>query len=90
MLDKQNMSPDRNTQFVKLLTSHQSQMYGYIASALCGDSSAADVLQETNLSLWAEVDRYDFSKPFLPWAFGFARQQKLLLFPKSTIRKRLG
>lgn len=89
MTDQQpNEAPDRTTQFVKQLTSHQPQMYAYIASALCGDSAAADVLQETNLALWAQIDRYDFQRPFLPWAFGFARQQ-VMAYRKTCSRSRL-
>lgn len=85
---KDKAAADRNTQFVKLLTSHQPQIYAYIAAALCGNSSAADVLQETNLSLWAQVDRYDFNRPFLAWAFGFARQQ-VMAYRKTCSRSRL-
>ena len=80
--------PDRTGQFVQLLTTHQPQIYAYIASALFGDSAASDVLQDTNLSLWAQVDRYDFSRPFLPWAFGFARQQ-VMAYRKKCSRSRL-
>jgi RNA polymerase sigma-70 factor (ECF subfamily) len=85
---KQNRHADRNAQFVKLLTSHQPQIYAYIAAALIGDSAAADVLQNTNLSLWAQVDRYDFDKPFLAWAFGFARQH-VMAYRKTCSRSRL-
>ncbi len=79
---------DRTGQFVQLLTTHQPQIYAYIASALFGDSAASDVLQDTNLSLWAQMDRYDFSRPFLPWAFGFARQQ-VMAYRKKCSRSRL-
>lgn len=85
---KTNNAAERNTQFVKLLTSHQPQIYAYISSALCGDTAAADVLQETNLSLWAQVDRYDFDRPFLAWAFAFARQQ-VMAYRKTCSRSRL-
>lgn len=79
---------ERNTQFVKLLTSHQPQMYAYIASMLFGDSAAADVLQDTNLHLWAQAERYDFDRPFLPWAFGFAHQ-RVRAYRKTCRRSRL-
>jgi RNA polymerase sigma-70 factor (ECF subfamily) len=85
---KINDAAKRNTQFVKLLTSHQPQIYAYISAALCGDTAAADVLQETNLSLWAQVERYDFERPFLAWAFGFARQQ-VMAYRKTRSRSRL-
>jgi RNA polymerase sigma-70 factor (ECF subfamily) len=79
---------ERTTQFVELLTGHQRQLYAYIATMLAGDPSAADVLQETNLDLWARAGEYDFTRPFLPWAFGFARL-KVLAFRRSHARSRL-
>lgn len=83
-----NTHSERNKQFVKLLTSHQPQIYAYISTMLFGDSAAADVLQDTNLNLWAQVDSYDFDRPFLPWAFGFARQ-RVMAYRKTCSRSRL-
>jgi RNA polymerase sigma-70 factor, ECF subfamily len=79
---------DRSTQFVELLTAHQRKLYGYISVMLLGSPAAADVLQETNLDLWSKIGEYDFEKPFLPWAFGFARQ-KVLVHRRSHGRSRL-
>jgi RNA polymerase sigma-70 factor (ECF subfamily) len=79
---------DRSTQFVDLLTAHQRKLYAYIATMLLGDAAAADVLQDTNLDLWARIDNYDFSRPFLPWAFGFARQ-RVLAYRRTYCRSRL-
>ena len=85
---EENAKCERTTQFIKLLTSHQPQIYAYIATLLFGDSAAADVLQDTNLHLWAQADRYDFDRPFLPWAFGFARQ-RVMAYRKTCSRSRL-
>jgi RNA polymerase sigma-70 factor, ECF subfamily len=85
---EQNANQERTTQYMQLLTSHQPQIYAYIAAMLFGDSSAADVLQDTNLHLWAQAERYDFDRPFLPWAFGFARQ-RVMAYRKSCVRSRL-
>ena len=71
-----------------LLTSHQPRIYAYIAAMLVGDSAAADLLQDTNLQLWAKADQYDFSRPFLPWAFAFARQ-RVMAYRKTCVRSRL-
>jgi RNA polymerase sigma-70 factor (ECF subfamily) len=79
---------DRSTRFVELLTSHQRKLYGYIAMMLSGDPAAADVLQETNLDLWNRLDDYDLDRPFLPWAFGFARQ-KVLVYRRTHCRSKL-
>jgi RNA polymerase sigma-70 factor (ECF subfamily) len=79
---------ERTTQFVHLLTSHQPQIYAYVSTMLFGDSAAADVLQDTNLHLWAQADNYDFDRPFLAWAFGFARQ-RVMAYRKTCSRSRL-
>jgi len=83
-------SPSRNrtAAFVELLTSHQSKLYSYICALLMGDPGAADVLQDTNVDLWARADDFDFDRPFLPWAFGFARQ-RVLAYRKTRSRSRL-
>jgi RNA polymerase sigma-70 factor, ECF subfamily len=84
----ENENRDRATVFVELLTSHQRKLFAYIATMLLGDSAAADVLQETNLNLWSHMGEFDFTRPFLPWAFGFARQ-RVLAHRKANCRSRL-
>jgi RNA polymerase sigma-70 factor, ECF subfamily len=79
---------DRATRFVELLTSHQRDLYVYINTMLLGHSAAADILQDTNLDLWASIDDFDFSRPFLPWAYTFA-YHRILAFRKATGRSRL-
>ena len=74
---------ERATQFVNWLTSHQRDLYTYINTMLLGDSAAVDVLQDTNLDLWAHVDDFDFNRPFLPWAYTFAFH-RVLAFRKSS------
>lgn len=79
---------DKATKFVELLTSHQRDLYAYINTLLIGDAAASDVLQDTNLDLWARLDDFDFGRPFLPWAYGFAFQ-RVLAFRKTKRRSRL-
>jgi len=79
---------DRATKFVELLTSHQRDLYAYINTLLIGDSAAPDVLQDTNLDLWARLNDFDFGRPFLPWAYGFA-YQRVLAYRKTQRRSRL-
>lgn len=80
--------PDKATLFVELLTSHQRELYGYINALLAGHPGAADVLQDTNLDLWKHLEQYDRSRPFLPWAFGFA-YQTVLAYRRKVSRSRL-
>jgi RNA polymerase sigma-70 factor (ECF subfamily) len=81
-------SAERTTEFIKLLTTHQPQIYAYVMTMMFGDSAAADVLQDANLHLWAQADQYDPERPFLPWAFGFARQ-RVMAYRKTCVRSRL-
>lgn len=84
----QDARADSTTRFVELLTSHQQKLYAYISTLLMGDAAAADVLQDTNIDLWARSKDFDFQRPFLPWAFAFARQ-RVMAFRKSQSRSRL-
>jgi RNA polymerase sigma-70 factor (ECF subfamily) len=79
---------DRATKFVELLTSHQRDLYAYVNTLLIGDGAAPDVLQDTNLDLWARLDDFDFGRPFLPWAYAFA-YQRVLAYRKTQRRSRL-
>ncbi len=79
---------DRPGEFVKLLTSHQRDLYAYINTLLVGDFATVDVLQDANLDLWKRMDEFDFGRPFLPWAYGFA-YQRVLAYRKTRSRSRL-
>lgn len=35
-------------------------------------ADAQEILQETAIALWKNVEKYDPSKPFVPWAYRFA------------------
>jgi RNA polymerase sigma-70 factor, ECF subfamily len=79
---------DRAGEFVKLLTAHQRDLYAYISTLLVGDAATADVLQDTNLDLWKRLEGFDFDRPFLPWAYGFAHQ-RVFAYRKTRSRSRL-
>jgi len=82
--------PDRGQApaFVQHLTGCQSSLYAFISTLLGGVEGAADVLQETNLTLWNKAGEYDESRPFLPWAYTFARFQ-VMAWRKKQSRSRL-
>lgn len=63
--------------FVRHLTDSQSRLYAFIVSLLGHADPAQDLLQETNVALWRKADTFDATRPFLPWAMGFARLQVL-------------
>ena len=62
-------------EFVDQLTASQSKLFGCIMTSVANATDARDILQRTNLTLWKNVDRYDPSRPFLPWAIATARLQ---------------
>ena len=61
--------------FVRLLTQHQRDMYLYIRSLLPDRHEADDVLQEVNLVLWDKRAQFRIDSNFRAWAFQIARIQ---------------
>ena len=74
--------------FVGHLTGCQSALYAFISTLLGGAEGAGDVLQETNIVLWNKAADYDPARPFLPWAYTFARFQ-VMAWRKKQSRDRL-
>lgn len=77
MNDSEQPTEDKAEQFVQLLTENQNRIHAYVFSLIGDQGRAADVVQETNMVLWRKIKEFDASKPFLPWAFAFARMQVL-------------
>lgn len=67
----------RTEQFVRLLATHQEDIFRYIFALLPNEEDGRDVLQETCIALYRKLAEYDGSKPFLPWAYGFAYMEVL-------------
>jgi RNA polymerase sigma-70 factor, ECF subfamily len=63
----------RQSELVRLLTSHQRDIYLYVRSLVLDANEVEEIVQETNLVLWEKRDQFDTSKDFRPWAFQFAR-----------------
>lgn len=84
------MSLDQEAQqiFADRLKSAQPQIYVYICALIMNANDALDILQETNSVLWKKAERYDPNKPFIAWAYRFARFQTMA-FLKRRKRDRL-
>ncbi|MEM7600416.1 MAG: sigma-70 family RNA polymerase sigma factor [Verrucomicrobiota bacterium] len=55
-------------EFIELLTSAQSAVFGYIMS-LCHDHARSqDILQETNMTLWRKAEDFEQGTNFTAWA----------------------
>jgi len=66
----------------------QIALFGYVC-ALVGDAEEArDVLQEVNLKICSQLDAYDPSRPFLPWARTIAYYE-VLSYRNRRARNRL-
>ena len=78
-------SHDHETQFVALLTDAQMPLRRYVQSLLPGDSSAPDVVQQANATLWKKRDDFILGTNFKAWAFSVARYE-VLNFRKKQAR----
>ena len=63
---------DTTSQFLQLWTRHQAEVERYVFMMIPRATDAADVLQEVSVQLWEKWDKYDTSRPFVPWAIRFA------------------
>ncbi len=83
-----NPPPAASPSFLLQLTNHQSTLYAAVVALLGSAEGAQDVLQETNAALLEKAGDYDPTRPFVPWAVGFARTQ-VLAWRKRQTRDRL-
>lgn len=74
--------------FVRLLTRHERQVYAYILRLVVNWSDADEILQETNIRLWEEFDRFEPGTNFGAWAIRVAHYQ-VLTWRKRRDRSRL-
>jgi RNA polymerase sigma-70 factor, ECF subfamily len=63
--------------FVRELTAAQGRIRAFIVSLMPGSPDVADVLQETNLTLWKSRERFVPGTNFIAWAFTIARLEVL-------------
>ncbi|WP_428305686.1 sigma-70 family RNA polymerase sigma factor [Lacipirellula sp.] len=67
------MHSQGSEQLARLWTESQPVVGAYIHSLVPNFHQAEDVLQQVAVMLVREFDKYDASRPFLPWALGIAR-----------------
>lgn len=79
------MTDSRQTDFVKLLTEHQTALRCFIVSMLPGCQDVVDVLQDTNVVLWEKMDSYEPGTNFRAWAFTVARN-KVMQYRDKEVR----
>lgn len=75
--------------FVGLLTRHQPDLWAFILSQLPGHPDVADILQETNVTLWTNRHRFELGTDFIAWSFTVARFTILKHLKKNKRADRL-
>jgi RNA polymerase sigma-70 factor, ECF subfamily len=70
-------SLERSDRFVELVVDHQRRLYTYILTLLPDPDRACDVLQQTNLVLWRDAERFNEGTNFYAWACRVAYFQVL-------------
>lgn len=58
--------------FLRLLLRSEREILRYIMAIVPQAGDAQEVFQETAIALWKQIDKYDPSKTFTPWACRFA------------------
>lgn len=79
---------DSKKVFVRLLTQHERRVYAYILRLVVNWNDADEILQETNVRLWEEFDRFEPGTNFAAWAIRVAHYQ-VLTWRKRRDRSRL-
>jgi RNA polymerase sigma-70 factor (ECF subfamily) len=86
MAESPNSTP--RDELVRMITTHQTRLRGFIRCLLFDPTHAEDVLQETNMILWQKADEYRVGSDFWAWASQIARF-KVLSHAKQQRRSRL-
>lgn len=75
-------SSDR-TAFEILAREHAPMLLAYLRAILRDRTAVDDVFQETLVTAWRTLDRFDHDRPFAPWLRGIARNHALAHFRKA-------
>lgn len=75
---------DNQAEFVRLLTRHSSEIYGFILMLSVNRSDAEDVFQETSVVLWQKFDIYESGTDFRAWAC------RIAFFTVQSFRRKRG
>lgn len=75
--------------FRQLIVENRQRLYSYVFGARPVDADAQDILQDTIAALLQNKDTYDSNRPFLPWAYRFAKTEILRHFDRQARDRRL-
>ena len=66
---------DDHERFMRLLLQHEPELLRSVLVFVPQRADARDILQETAVALWKHFGDYDPARPFVNWAYGFARME---------------
>lgn len=68
---------ERVDEFVRLLGQNQRRIYVFVMSMVPNLNDAEEIIQETNLRLWREFDKFQLGTNFAAWACRVALNQTM-------------
>jgi RNA polymerase sigma factor (sigma-70 family) len=80
---------DAASLFEILVREHGDMLMVYLRSVLRDSAAVDDLFQETMLTAWRNIDRFDRSRPFGPWLRGIAGKLVIAWWRKSDSLLRL-
>lgn len=72
--------------FEILMREHEAGLLAFVRSCVEDDSAADDLVQETFLAAWRQLDQYDPERPFARWLRGIARNKILEYYRSTAVR----
>lgn len=86
------MSTDRKNpeyeDYIRLLSTNQRRIYGFINAMLPNRSASDDIMQETSLMMWQNFDQFQKGTNFAAWGMSIARNLVMQHYRKQK-RNRL-
>ena len=75
---------------IRMISTHQGALLGYILSMHPDRTEAQDILQETNIVVWEKMDQFQMGSNFKAWVFRIAYLQTLAYFKRRRRDHLLG
>ena len=80
--------PLTHQRFMRLFLEAERELLRYVMALVPNVCDARDVVQETAVALWQAREKYDPSRPFVPWACRFALNEARMHLRKEARRRR--
>lgn len=87
--NQESSTPLSHEQFMRLFLQSERELLRYVMAIVPNVSDARDIVQETAVALWQGIEKYDTTRPFVPWACRFALNEARQHLRAAGRRKRL-